>query len=126
MKALTIQQPWASLIADHRKKIETRSWSTPHRGPIAIHAAMRSLDADLAVLCGYEPNDLPRGAVLCIAQLVAIERVEEVRGDLLEQELLFGNYGDGRYAWFLENVEQFERPIPARGALGLWEWNNKP
>ena len=39
MKALTILQPWASLIACGAKKFETRSWSTKYRGPIAIHVA---------------------------------------------------------------------------------------
>lgn len=39
MKALTLWQPWASLIAVGAKTIETRSWSTTYRGPLAIHAA---------------------------------------------------------------------------------------
>jgi len=38
MKAITIYQPWASLIAAGAKKYETRSWHTGYRGPIAIHA----------------------------------------------------------------------------------------
>lgn len=38
MKALTIRQPWASLIALGVKTIETRSWKTDYRGPLAIHA----------------------------------------------------------------------------------------
>lgn len=38
MKTLTIRQPWASLIAAGVKTIETRSWSTRYRGPLAIHA----------------------------------------------------------------------------------------
>lgn len=42
MKALTILQPWASLIAIEAKLIETRSWYTSHRGELAIHAG-RSL-----------------------------------------------------------------------------------
>ena len=41
MKALTIMQPWASLIACGAKTIETRSWPTKYRGPIAIHAGMK-------------------------------------------------------------------------------------
>ena len=50
MKALTIRQPYASLIATGAKTIETRSWSTQYRGPIAIHAGKsprtwRELDA---------------------------------------------------------------------------------
>lgn len=39
MKALTLYQPWATLIAVGAKSIETRSWATSYRGPIAIHAS---------------------------------------------------------------------------------------
>ena len=41
MKAITLWQPWASLIACGAKKYETRSWATRYRGPIAIHAAKK-------------------------------------------------------------------------------------
>ena len=39
MKAISLWQPWASAIAIGEKTIETRSWWTPHRGALAIHAA---------------------------------------------------------------------------------------
>ena len=39
MKAITLTQPWASLVALGAKRIETRSWNTNYRGPLAIHAA---------------------------------------------------------------------------------------
>ena len=59
MKALTIWQPWASLLVSGQKKYETRSWATAYRGPIAIHAAMRpvrrtidALVADKALVGG--------------------------------------------------------------------------
>lgn len=39
MKALSLTQPWASLVAVGAKRIETRSWRTSYRGPLAIHAA---------------------------------------------------------------------------------------
>lgn len=42
MKALSLWQPWASLVAIGAKTIETRSWSTSYRGPLAIHAAKTS------------------------------------------------------------------------------------
>lgn len=41
MKAVTLWQPWASLVAIGAKTIETRSWATSYRGPLAIHAAAR-------------------------------------------------------------------------------------
>lgn len=49
MKVLTLHQPWASLIALGVKTIETRSWSTQYRGPLAIHAAARRSEPDLAL-----------------------------------------------------------------------------
>lgn len=39
MKAITLWQPWASLLAIGAKQHETRSWKTSYRGPVAIHAA---------------------------------------------------------------------------------------
>lgn len=39
MKAITIWQPWATLLPLGIKQFETRSWATSYRGPIAIHAA---------------------------------------------------------------------------------------
>lgn len=39
MKALSLHEPWASLVKEGRKTIETRSWQTRYRGPLAIHAS---------------------------------------------------------------------------------------
>ncbi len=39
MKALSLTQPWAALVTIGAKKIETRSWATPYRGRLLIHAA---------------------------------------------------------------------------------------
>ncbi len=52
MKALTIRQPWASLIAAGVKTIETRSWSTRYRGPLAIHAGKHKPQRDPDDGCG--------------------------------------------------------------------------
>jgi hypothetical protein len=42
VRALSLWQPWASLVAEGIKTIETRSWGTRHRGPLAIHASKRT------------------------------------------------------------------------------------
>ena len=39
MKAITVWQPWATLLATGQKHNETRSWKTSYRGEILIHAA---------------------------------------------------------------------------------------
>jgi activating signal cointegrator 1 len=145
MKALTLWQPWASLLAFGEKRVETRSWSTRYRGLVAIHAAAKEtvVYSDWRVrpqftklICeiterhswgdGYWPNSHHRvgfGAVLATAMLVAIEPTEIVRNDLSEQERVFGNYEDGRYAWFFEGIERFTIPVPAKGNRMLWNWN---
>ncbi len=83
MKALTIWQPWASLIAAGEKIYETRSWPTKYRGPIAIHAAMKD-PAKLPIwtpeLEKYTADNekigpaifLPTGCVVAIGELVNV------------------------------------------------------
>lgn len=39
-------------------------------------------------------------------------------------ELIFGDYTPGRYAWILDNIESLSEPIEAKGHLGLWNYNN--
>lgn len=88
MKALTLWQPWASLIAVGAKTIETRSWSTKYRGPLAIHASKHyepfridedhgwvsgsqmlwDRDGDLSSHSYFHP--VPLGAVVATAQLI--------------------------------------------------------
>jgi activating signal cointegrator 1 len=54
MQAISVNQPWASLIIAGAKRIETRSWSTNHRGPLAIHASKKFTPA-AKLLCATEP-----------------------------------------------------------------------
>lgn len=42
LRAITLHQPWATLVALGVKTIETRSWPTKYRGRILIHAAKRT------------------------------------------------------------------------------------
>jgi hypothetical protein len=67
-----------------------------------------------------------RGKVLAVAQLVACVSTSTLRipggvYPLSDDELAFGDFSPGRYAWILSNVQRLLEPIPARGALGLWE-----
>jgi hypothetical protein len=145
MKALTLHQPWATLIMLGVKRCETRGWATSHRGPLAIHAAKaipdyaRDLfddDEEFRAACerhGIEELDaLPLGAVLGQVRLVDCRWTEEARRWADDDERLFGNWAaweegrDGRphkrWAWQLAAPRAYARPIPARGAQGLWDW----
>ena len=140
MRALTLTQPWATLVAIGAKRIETRSWYTAYRGPLAIHAAKgfpkwaREFSLGTAVTeAVYIPAvvDLrgyvyPVACVLATCRLVDCLPVESVgQRRLTTQELSFGNYTPGRFAWILEDVKPLAEPIPAKGALSLWEWKEQ-
>ena len=68
MKALTLVQPYASLIAIGVKRIETRSWSTLYRGPLAIHAAALTPVGDQSLADWH----WPQGAVVATCRLVDV------------------------------------------------------
>ena len=142
MKAVTLTQPHATLVAIGAKGWETRGWKTNYRGPLAIHAA-KGFPKDARQLCWEKPFfgelqqlglhelNLPLGAVIAVVNLTDCKRIA-VAGNAWEdylnpltlslEELAFGDYNTGRYAWKLENVQRFNVPQPAKGALGLWEW----
>jgi hypothetical protein len=142
MKALSVMQPWATLIALGAKRIETRSWSRSYRGPLAIHASGRmNRDAILSLreprirealtAGGYRegngpasnPFGLPLGAVLAVVTLVDVWRITQENVPN-EPERIFGDYRPDRFAWRIEDVQRLPEPIPAKGWLGLWEWRD--
>ena len=102
MKALSLRQPWASLIADGRKTIETRTWRTHYRGPLAIHASARP------------HGDLPTGGIVAVAWLYGCRPMEAAD----EDAACIARY-DGAYAWLLSDVQPIGL-IPCKGMLGLW------
>jgi activating signal cointegrator 1 len=140
MRCLSLTQPWASLVACSLKRIETRSWPTSYRGPLAIHAAKGYPVAARAFFHDTIAGELlrqhgitspPRGAVIAVCGLVHVGaiyrlpdevRIKSVEWTVQPREVGFGDYTPGRYAWLLADVQALPEPIPARGSLGLWEW----
>lgn len=145
MKAITIKQPWLTLISLGEKKFETRSWQTKYRGITAIHAG-KMIDK---AACGQNSitqallrhgiesyKELPTGAVIATAYLVKCHKIMEDRSFINDEERAvtdnglfiegdewsFGDYSEGRYAWKLSNVNPLAKPIPAKVRLSLWEW----
>jgi activating signal cointegrator 1 len=133
MKAISLTQPWASLVAIGAKRIETRSWRpTSALGEdIAIHAA-KSFPLDCRQLCDQTIfaralkrswMQLPVGAVIAVVRVESYERTEKLLttdGSLTLLEEAFGNYGPNRYGWRLTNLRPLSTPINCRGALGIW------
>ena len=114
MKAITLYQPWASAVAFEKKRYETRSRSTSYRGLLAIHAGKTTKYVPLADI-----RRLPFGAVVAICELAACVPTERI-GDLSDEELRWGDFSPGRWAWELRRVVALNTPVAIRGAQGLW------
>jgi hypothetical protein len=132
MKALTIWQPWAAFVAAEIKRNETRSWSTRHRGEIAIHASLNSpytggLDRYMTdvIDAGLRRLLVASGAIIAVGEITDCqptcrEGVRPVRTLLSSREIALGDYSEGRYAWAIRNVRRLRNPVPCKGAQGLW------
>lgn len=129
MKALTICQPYAHLIALGRKRVENRTWPTRYRGPLLIHAGKsRSwLDDEgegIDARYGIRIREMAFGAVVAIADLVecvSYGRIELRDFDREYPWLREHEHANGPWCWILANVRRLPEPIPARGAQGLFE-----
>jgi hypothetical protein len=124
---LTINQPWAWAILHAGKCVENRTWYTPHRGPLLVHAgkSRRWYDAE-------DPEDwkeaygveLPRWELMATGAVVGVvELVDCVRPAL--DYFLPGRgpcvWAEGPWCWVLERPRAFPAPVPLRGQQGLFD-----
>lgn len=124
MKALTIKQPWASLIAEGIKDIENRTWKTNFRGRIYIHcSAPKKFKIELTddqtikaapVLAKVIEPGLPFGAI--IGEVDIIDCV-------LGHKSIWAQ--DDCYNWVLENAVLYDEPIlNVKGKLSFWKYES--
>jgi hypothetical protein len=143
MKVLSLTQPWATLVAIGAKTIETRSWATRYRGPLAIHAAKgfpawakdycEDVEFEDALTLAYPGlsieaiiKALPLGQIIATCTLDdCFQFTRESVAAIGEPERSFGDYDLGRYGFRLGNVRKLDTPIPARGSLGLWNYEGE-
>lgn len=142
MKALSIKQPWASLIAHGIKDIENRTWATKFRGTIYIHASGKPSFNNLTLNLTHDQIDkivlgdfcqldsrsiaYPKSAIIgtvdivdCVINHRSIwaEATETSAGHVIDHIV---------YNWVLANPVLFEKPIlNVKGKLSLWEFDRK-
>lgn len=131
MRAISLWQPWATLIQLGVKRYETRSWATDYRGELVIHAA-KHCDSecsqyfymnfrDIFEKVGIKRHsELPFGAAICFCVLEDCIPTEQALKVIGSDERSYGNYSSGRYAWKLTNVQPFDAPVPYKGAQGFF------
>lgn len=133
MKVLSLTEPYASLIKEKKKFIETRSWKTSYRGELYIHASITKIpkeceeDPELMALVKNTPLNL--GNIICKCKLVDCiymtkEYVENMKKNN-HQEYICGKYEEGRYAWLLEDIIPLKNPLKAKGQLNIWNYYNE-
>ena len=129
MRVLSIKEPFATLIKDGVKRIETRSWKTNYRGELYIHASLTKKDItdrhELLEL--VKDKTFSYGYIICRCKLkdcvyMTKDFVEDIRNNH-HQEYICGIYTEGRYAWVLDEIEILDKPIPAKGKLGIWKYD---
>lgn len=130
MKVLPMDQPWASLVALGVKRVETRPRphpSTLYGGKIAVHANkktdflhLRNAEPFLSALAAID--GLPLGHIVATVEIVrSVGICEESLVNLRRNapnELPFGNYEEGRFAWVLKDPILLREPIPFRAHQG--------
>ena len=132
MKALTIWQPYASMIAKGLKGYETRGFRTSYRGPLLIHSGQRpmhwilkhsdeaALDVAIESFGMNKLMDLPVGRSICVVDLVdCIEMTPEFIAKQSTTELTVGDWKPGRFAWKLENPREIDH-VELLGKQGIW------
>ncbi len=134
MRALTILQPYAELIARGAKWIENRTWASHYRGPLAIHAGQspRLLRVENGRdEYGLDPQQLAFGAIVAVAELLACLSLAELQRQARAEPLLPGRrrtigdtlkhlHCEGPVLWILADVQRLATPVPCRGAQGLF------
>lgn len=139
MKALSIKQPWASLIVHGIKDIENRTWKTNFRGRIYVHTSISP------AFTGSYTDNLPDGFWTGLTEeqrrtyLLSFQHRGFIIGEIdiidcvINHESIWAEKTEGVtagnqffykkpiYNWVLANPVLYEKPIPAKGKLSLWE-----
>lgn len=151
MIAISMWEPWASLVRTLAKCYETRHWATQHRGPLLICAAKRKTDvqeyltipefqAGLAPLVGLPLNlkatytrvtprvwmeDLSFGKAVAIVNLVDCIPTDKMTRKQIGEDFPFGDFRQGRFAWKLSMIRRDFTPFPVKGKQGFFHVDDK-
>ena len=145
MKAITIKQPWASLIVEGVKDIENRTWATKYRGRVLIHAGLYKCKDPQHILTGKQIIDVweqQKGLEIFGSHLIhgaiigSVEIVDCVINNTsvwADKSQLYENPDDNwlyfdhpTYNWVLANPIKFDEPIlNVKGKLSFWEYKTE-
>ncbi len=119
LRALTVRQPWAGLLAAGVKPVENRTWRTSARGELWLHAGAGA-DPIAEWMYGHlihaentaGAQIWARGAVIALAELTGVHRDTGCCEPWGQPD---------QWHWEIRPVRVLAVPVPARGALGIWQ-----
>ncbi|MCI8347591.1 MAG: ASCH domain-containing protein [Bacilli bacterium] len=126
MKAITVKQPWATLIAEGLKEYEFRTWKTKYRGEILIHAG-KSIDKKAMKKFEYLNLEYPTGCIIAKGNITdCVEVDNNFRKKLLEKDkIIYSGVIKCKewkgYGFKIENIRKISS-IPIKGRLSLWDY----
>lgn len=127
MKAITVCQPYAELIARVGadglpvKPLENRVWFTSYRGPLLIHAGKSRGWLDDCEAYGIDSSTLTFSAIVAAVDLVACLSVHAFSSwPARWNHLRRHQHANGPYCLVLENLRRLPTPVPCGGAQRLW------
>jgi hypothetical protein len=120
LRALTIRQPWAGLIATNQKTIENRTWAPPKNlapgSLLAIHAAAVIDKTTNRQVYGVPACCLPLGAVVAVTRLLGAHQESP---DRCTQACRTWGWAD-HWHWQFGDTVAVAQPLPTKGRLGVW------
>ena len=126
MKVLTIQQPFATLIAEGYKEYEFRTWKTKYRGELLIHAG-KGINQKAMKRFEHLNLEYPSGCIIAKVNLTDCILIDNEARNMLKMKnpLVYENViksADWKgYGFKLENIKKIE-PIYINGKLSFWEY----
>jgi hypothetical protein len=147
MKALSVKQPWASLICTPRednpllgiKDIENRTWRTHFRGKIYIHASAKKVDVDFTTeqTASLFSNEIWNPEIGFSKDLLVVSAIigeVEIIDCVQDHPSIWAEKSDWQevgwtekpiWNWVLANPVLYDKPIlNVKGKLSFWEFNN--
>ena len=127
MRALTVCQPYASLIIDGQKRVENRSWpvNTDVFCSLVIHAG--ASDKYLDTWPHKMPDPMPFGVLLGVVDLIAVLHIEKIlAGDVPDhlRWVIDHEHTEGPWCWVLASPRAFDEPRKWRGMPGIFHVPN--
>src|SRR4030095_1701433 len=134
IKAISLWEPWASLIAEGHKTVETRSWPINHEGELLICASKNGLSKkekasfiasfhgkpEYKILMELKENPGMAVAIVEVTGCASMDYFKALNKDLYKDQEAWGDFLNGRFAWIFEDIRKIQTPFPVKGMQGFF------